>query len=193
MTRPLFMLQLGKQNKTTITAHLLRSMRLMNMPTCSLFLDDTKGVGVAVTADGDIVSVFKNPGRSAVRGSVSSILLTAIQNGGVKLDNFDGVLSFTTTMALSPLHVLHLWTSMRRTIGTMSGTDARILSFGFTTARARSRLLPRSAPVSCPTWPKAPRCPSRLTPACFPTRCNWGAAARPVALTALKTLHIIRK
>ena len=59
-----------------------------------LFLDDTKGVGVAVTADGDIVSVFKNPDRSAARGSVSSILLTAIQNGGVKLDNFNGDLFF---------------------------------------------------------------------------------------------------
>ena len=59
-----------------------------------LFLDDAKGVGVAVTSDGDIVSVFKNPGRSAVRGSVSSILLTAIQNGGVKLDNFNGDLFF---------------------------------------------------------------------------------------------------
>ena len=60
-----------------------------------LFLDDTKGVGVAVTSDGDIVSVFKNPGTSRAKGSVSSILLTAIQNGGVKLDNFDGWLSDT--------------------------------------------------------------------------------------------------
>lgn len=58
-----------------------------------LFLDDTKGVGVAVTADGDIVSVFKNPNNSHARGSVSSILLTALNNGGVKLDNFDGKLS----------------------------------------------------------------------------------------------------
>ena len=58
-----------------------------------LFLDDTKGVGVAVTADGDIVSVFKNPKINTARGSVSSILLTAIQNGGVKLDNFNGDLS----------------------------------------------------------------------------------------------------
>lgn len=59
-----------------------------------LFLDDTKGVGVAVTADGDIVSVFKNPNRSRARGSVSSILLTALDNGGVKLDNYNGGLSF---------------------------------------------------------------------------------------------------
>ena len=79
-----------------------------------LFLDDTKGVGVAVTADGDIVSVFKNP-------------------------------------KINPLRGLHLWTSMRRMIGTTNGTDARILSSGFITARALSKLQKRLAPVRCRT------------------------------------------
>ncbi len=58
-----------------------------------MFLDDDNGVGVAVTKDGDIVSVFKNPNISKSRKAVSSILLTAIDNGGVKLDNYNGGLS----------------------------------------------------------------------------------------------------
>lgn len=58
-----------------------------------MFLGDDNGVGVAVTKDGDIVSVFKNPNISKSRKAVSSILLTAIDNGGVKLDNYNGGLS----------------------------------------------------------------------------------------------------
>ena len=57
-----------------------------------LLTGDNGNVGVAVTPDGDIVSVFKNP-ESSAKGAVSSILLTAIENGGIKLDNFDGWLS----------------------------------------------------------------------------------------------------
>lgn len=57
-----------------------------------LLTGDNGNVGVAVTPDGDIVSVFKNP-ESSAKGAVSSILLTAIENGGIKLDNFNGQLS----------------------------------------------------------------------------------------------------
>lgn len=57
-----------------------------------LLTGDNGNVGVAVTPDGDIVSVFKNP-ESLAKGAVSSILLTAIENGGIKLDNFNGKLS----------------------------------------------------------------------------------------------------
>ena len=57
-----------------------------------LLTGDNGNVGAAVTPDGDIVSVFKNP-ASAAKGAVSSILLTAIENGGIKLDNFNGKLS----------------------------------------------------------------------------------------------------
>lgn len=56
--------------------------------TKKLFLSDDGYAGVAVTEDGDIESVFKN-GNSKVRGAVSNILLTAIDNGGIKLDNYD--------------------------------------------------------------------------------------------------------
>lgn len=56
------------------------------------FLNDDGTVGVAVKDDGDIVSVFKNRKNGSV-DAVSSILLTALENGGTKLDNYDGVLS----------------------------------------------------------------------------------------------------
>lgn len=47
--------------------------------------------GVAVTGDGDIVSVFKNPEQE---GSVmGKLMLVALQNGGKKLDCFDGYLA----------------------------------------------------------------------------------------------------
>ncbi len=57
-----------------------------------LFLSEDNNVGVAVTPDGDIISVFKNPDYKGKK-AVSSILLTALENGGVKLDNFNGGLS----------------------------------------------------------------------------------------------------
>ena len=56
------------------------------------FLNDDGTVGVAVKDDGDIVSVFKNK-KNKSKDAVSSILLTALENGGTKLDNYDGVLS----------------------------------------------------------------------------------------------------
>ena len=58
----------------------------------ALFLSEDGNTGVAVTPDGDIVSVFKNLNGKAKK-AVHSILLTALENGGVKLDNFDGALS----------------------------------------------------------------------------------------------------
>lgn len=57
-----------------------------------LLTSEDGNVGVAITSDGDIVSVFKNSDSHA-KGAVSSILLNAIENGGIKLDNFNGVLS----------------------------------------------------------------------------------------------------
>ncbi len=53
-----------------------------------LWLDESGDVGVAVTGDGNIVSVFKNA-NSKSHGAVSSVLLTALENGGKKLDNFN--------------------------------------------------------------------------------------------------------
>nr|DAH46870.1 MAG TPA: hypothetical protein [Caudoviricetes sp.] len=56
------------------------------------FLNDDGTVGVAVKNDGDIVSVFKNK-KNESKDAVSSILLTALENGGAKLDNYNGKLS----------------------------------------------------------------------------------------------------
>ena len=57
------------------------------------FLNDDGTVGVAVKDDGDIVSVFKDNKKNKSKGAISSILLTAIENGGTKLDNYNGELS----------------------------------------------------------------------------------------------------
>ena len=77
----------GNPHGAFVTAHDVSEYGDMKM-----FLSDDNGVGVAVTKDGDIVSVFKNPNISKSRKAVSSILLTAIDNGGVKLDNYNGEL-----------------------------------------------------------------------------------------------------
>ena len=58
-----------------------------------LFLSEDQTAGIAVKPDGDIVSVFKNTKRNKTKGAISSLLLTAIENGGEKLDNFNGELS----------------------------------------------------------------------------------------------------
>jgi hypothetical protein len=56
------------------------------------FLSADKDAGVAVTQDGDIVSVFKNP-TAKKKKAISELLLTALENGGKKLDNYNGELS----------------------------------------------------------------------------------------------------
>ena len=58
-----------------------------------LFLSEDNGAGIAVKADGDIVSVFRDTRKNKNKGAISSLLLTAIENGGNKLDNFHGELS----------------------------------------------------------------------------------------------------
>jgi hypothetical protein len=57
------------------------------------FLTSDGHAGVAVTKDGDIVSVFNNSSKSKIKGGATQLLVTALENGGKKLDNFDGTLS----------------------------------------------------------------------------------------------------
>lgn len=60
-----------------------------------LFLVNAGCAGCAVTKDGDIVSVFKNDDmakKDDVEKISIALLLTAIENGGKKLDCFDGFL-----------------------------------------------------------------------------------------------------
>ena len=72
------------------------------------FLNADGSVGVAVTADGNIVSVFKNDKTSTSKRAMSSILLTALENGGVKLDNFG-------SDALSNMYLQHGFIPVART------------------------------------------------------------------------------
>lgn len=61
----------------------------------TLFLVNAGCAGCAVTRDGDIVSVFKNDDmakKDDVEKISTALLLTAIENGGKKLDCFDGFL-----------------------------------------------------------------------------------------------------
>jgi len=48
--------------------------------------------GVAVEPSGNIVSVFRNP-NSGQRGAASTLIPAALENGGNRLDNYDGELS----------------------------------------------------------------------------------------------------
>lgn len=57
------------------------------------YLTEDGHSGVAVTEDGDIVSVFNNKLKSKINGGATQLLVTALDNGGKKLDNFAGRLS----------------------------------------------------------------------------------------------------
>lgn len=54
------------------------------------FLSDIGDAGIAVKADGDIVGVFSTGQRYHV---LPEMMLTALENGGIKLDAYDGKLS----------------------------------------------------------------------------------------------------
>lgn len=56
------------------------------------FLSDNGKTGIAVKPDGDIVSVFNAP-DSGHKKATNTLLPFAIENGGNKLDNYDGKLS----------------------------------------------------------------------------------------------------
>jgi hypothetical protein len=60
-----------------------------------LFIVNAGAAGIAVKKDGDVVSVFKNPDmaqKDDIEKINKELLLTAIDNGGKKLDCFDGFL-----------------------------------------------------------------------------------------------------
>jgi predicted ABC-type ATPase len=58
-----------------------------------LFMAPDGSAGIAVKPDGDIVSVFKNPAKNPKPGIAHEMLITALRNGGRKLDCFDGYLT----------------------------------------------------------------------------------------------------
>ena len=59
------------------------SMELSKM---KRFMSENGGYGVAVESDGNITAVFNNYAVSEKRGVVKDLLLTALENGGTKLD-----------------------------------------------------------------------------------------------------------
>lgn len=67
---------------------------------CKLFTSN-KGSTVAVTKDGDIISVCANKNES--RGAGSRLLEQAVKNGGVKLDSFSGNHGFYTKNGFEPV------------------------------------------------------------------------------------------
>lgn len=59
-------------------------------PSIRLFMSEDESVGFAIKSDGDIVSVFSDKTKANHPGAVYSVLLTAIENGGTKLDCYGG-------------------------------------------------------------------------------------------------------
>ena len=59
------------------------SMELSKM---KRFMSENGGYGVAVESDGNITAVFNNYAVSGKKGVVNILLLTALDNGGTKLD-----------------------------------------------------------------------------------------------------------
>ena len=64
----------------------LYSVEEYSDPSIKLFMSEDGAVGFAIKSDGDIVSVFSDKTKANHPGAVYSILLTAIENGGRKLD-----------------------------------------------------------------------------------------------------------
>lgn len=68
------------------------SAKELSQDAAHTYLSPDGMAGVAVFRDGNIGAVFNND-RSNIRGASNDLILTALSNGGTKLDNFDGRLS----------------------------------------------------------------------------------------------------
>jgi hypothetical protein len=62
-----------------------KTVEELTQPGTLTFMSPDNTAGALVTVDGDIEAVFKHP-KSKAKGASTSLLLTAIQNGGRKLD-----------------------------------------------------------------------------------------------------------
>lgn len=72
-------------------------------PRIKLFMSDDESIGFAIKEDGDIVSVFADKTKGNHPMSVYSILLSAIENGGNRLDCYGkGLLKFYMRMGFVP-------------------------------------------------------------------------------------------
>ena len=62
-----------------------KTVEELSQPGTRTFMSSDNMAGVLVTADGDIEAVFKNP-QSKAKKAATSLLITAVENGGRKLD-----------------------------------------------------------------------------------------------------------
>lgn len=62
-----------------------KTVEELNQPGTRTFMSADNMAGALVTADGDIEAVFKNP-QSKAKQAATSLLITAVENGGRKLD-----------------------------------------------------------------------------------------------------------
>lgn len=62
-----------------------KTVEELNQPGTITFMSADNMAGALVTADGDIEAVFKNP-QSKAKQAATSLLITAVENGGRKLD-----------------------------------------------------------------------------------------------------------
>ena len=71
-----------------------KTVEELNQPGTRTFMSADNMAGALVTADGDIEAVFKNP-QSKAKQAATSLLITAVENGGRKLDCYGDELVHT--------------------------------------------------------------------------------------------------
>lgn len=71
-----------------------KTVEELNQPGTITFMNADNMAGALVTADGDIEAVFKNP-QSKAKQAATSLLITAVENGGRKLDCYGDELVHT--------------------------------------------------------------------------------------------------
>lgn len=82
----LFARALGAAIKANPNGEMVDFHDSMELSKMKRFMSENGGYGVAVEKDGNITAVFNNYAVSGKRGVVDSLLLTALDNGGTKLD-----------------------------------------------------------------------------------------------------------
>ena len=71
-----------------------KTVEELSQPGTRTFMSADNMAGALVTADGDIEAVFKNP-QSKAKQAATSLLITAVENGGRKLDCYGEDLVYT--------------------------------------------------------------------------------------------------
>ena len=77
-----------------------------NWDGCKMFVTD-KGSTVAIREDGDIISVCKNLSNGIPDDNMKAIMEIAVEEGGTKLDSFDGNYGFYRACGFVPVSWIH--------------------------------------------------------------------------------------